>query len=61
MARYYLKGEDAALQRCGGDGCSADLKTTAELESKHLHMINDGIIASRDWHTTRPKVLQTRY
>ena len=46
--RYYNSDASLASLECTV-GCSSALKSVEELEGKHKHAVNDGIIGSKNW------------
>ena len=51
--KYYNHDANIASLECT-TGCSGELKSIQELEGKHKHAVNDGIIGSKNWKEGAP-------
>ena len=51
--KYYNHDANVASLECTV-GCSGELKSIEELEGKHKHAVNDGIIGSKNWKEGAP-------
>jgi len=49
---YYTQDTPLSTLECSV-GCDSDLKTIIELESNHLHTINDAFVGSKNWKSGR--------